>query len=134
MNGLSIGQVAKEVEIKPSTIRYYEEIGLLPPAQRSSGQRKYSEEVILKLKFIKLTQNAGFSLEEIQTMVEGVGSNSTISSKWRLLADKKIQDLSKLINKIEIMKGILQKGIQCNCLSWEECLESLSQKEGNKNS
>jgi len=61
-----IGDLAKLSDIKPATIRYYEELGLLTAPPRSdSGYRHYTEATIEELRFIKKGQGLGFSLEEI---------------------------------------------------------------------
>jgi DNA-binding transcriptional MerR regulator len=66
MPGLLIGVVANRAGVSPPTIRYYEEIGLLPPPSRTgSGYRRYAETTIEELRFIRKAQALGFSLEEI---------------------------------------------------------------------
>ena len=66
MAGLRIGDVAARTGLTSPTIRYYESVGLLAPAPRSStGYRHYSETTVEELRFIKKAQRLGFSLEEI---------------------------------------------------------------------
>jgi DNA-binding transcriptional MerR regulator len=66
MAGLLIGDVAKKAGVSPPTIRYYEDIGLLPsPPRGSSGYRRYADTSVEELRFIKKAQALGFSLEEI---------------------------------------------------------------------
>jgi DNA-binding transcriptional MerR regulator len=66
MAGLLIGDVAKRAGVSPPTIRYYEDIGLLPAAARSStGYRRYVNTTIEELRFIRKAQALGFSLDEI---------------------------------------------------------------------
>jgi len=67
---LTIGELARDVGLNPPTIRYYEEIGLIPEAPRSeSGYRLYSEEDARRLKFIQRAKMLSLSLEEIKEMV-----------------------------------------------------------------
>jgi DNA-binding transcriptional MerR regulator len=61
MKEWTIGQVAAQAGVAASTIRYYEEIGLLPAAQRVNGQRRYEEEILQRLGIIRLAQQADFS-------------------------------------------------------------------------
>ncbi|KPH05390.1 MerR family transcriptional regulator (plasmid) [Rhizobium acidisoli] len=73
----SIGALAKATGTSTPTIRYYEEIGLLPPANRTaSGQRTYDESDIGRLTFIKQCRDFGFSIEQVRVL-----SDLSISSK-----------------------------------------------------
>ncbi len=69
--GMLIGEVAKRSDVTPATIHYYEEVGLLtaPPRSRA-GYRRYSEETVEELRFIRKAQGLGFSLEEIGEILE----------------------------------------------------------------
>lgn len=61
-----IGSVARELGINPKTIRYYEEIGLIPPAQRTgTGYRIYSQSDIDRIAFILRARELDFSLDDI---------------------------------------------------------------------
>jgi DNA-binding transcriptional MerR regulator len=64
-----IGELAKRFGVKVSTLRYYEEIGLLPAARLESGYRAYSEEDAQRLRFVLKAKRAGFRLEEIRTIL-----------------------------------------------------------------
>ncbi len=66
MASLRIGEVAQRTGLTAPTIRYYESIGLLrAPARSESGYRRYSEETVDELAFIKKGQALGFSLDEL---------------------------------------------------------------------
>ena len=67
---MTIGQLAKRCGTGEQTIRYYESIGVLSlPERNSSGYRIYGEETIHTLGFIKRAQAAGFTLNEIKTLI-----------------------------------------------------------------
>ncbi len=71
MGGLLIGEVAKRAGVSTATIRYYEELGLLPSPPRSGGgYRRYSEATIEELQFIRKAQALGFSLDEITEILQ----------------------------------------------------------------
>ena len=66
----SIGALSKATGVKVPTIRYYEEIGLLPPAGRNAGnQRRYGQEGLEALGFIKHARDLGFALEDIKVLM-----------------------------------------------------------------
>ena len=68
---MRIGALAAEVGVKPTTIRYYESIGLVPEPVRSlSGYRDYSTEAVERLRFIRDAQSTGLALGEIQSVLE----------------------------------------------------------------
>jgi MerR family copper efflux transcriptional regulator len=66
---LSIGQLAKAAGVTTPTIRYYEEIGLLPKARRTAaGQRVYADGELERLTFIRRCRDFGFSIEEVRVL------------------------------------------------------------------
>lgn len=66
---LTIGVLAKAAGVTTPTIRYYEEIGLLPQAGRSeSGQRSYDPSDIARITFIKRCRDFGFSIEQVRVL------------------------------------------------------------------
>ncbi|WP_205609940.1 MerR family transcriptional regulator [Noviherbaspirillum galbum] len=70
-SGLSIGALATQTNTNVPTIRYYEEIGLLPLAQRSANGRRYYRDADLKrLSFIKRCRDFGFPIEQVREMVK----------------------------------------------------------------
>ena len=66
MNGvMTIGQLAAAAQVKTATIRYYEQLGLLPKARRTpAGYREYSPGTVRRLALIRNAQRFGFSLRE----------------------------------------------------------------------
>ena len=68
---LSIGELARAVEVPTSTVRYYERVGLLSPAGRTAGNyRFYDREALERLRFIRAAQGAGFTLEDVSTLLD----------------------------------------------------------------
>jgi MerR family transcriptional regulator, redox-sensitive transcriptional activator SoxR len=68
---LTISEAARQVGLQASAIRYYEQIGLLPPAQRMSGQRRYDTTVLYRLAIIQWARRLGFTLDEIRQLFFG---------------------------------------------------------------
>ncbi len=70
-NGLTIGVLAERGGCSVPTVRYYEEVGLLPPAdRRPGGHRVYGEADLRRLKFVRRCRDFDFSIDEIRTLAE----------------------------------------------------------------
>ena len=94
MTEKTIGEVAQQAEIQPSTLRYYESIGLLLPPKRENGQRRYDEEAIKRLSIIQTAKEAGFTLKEIDTLLTGFSEDTPPSEMWKKLAAKKLPEIN----------------------------------------
>ena len=68
---LRIGELAKQTGFSARTLRYYEDIGLVRPAQRSeSGYRLYSDDVLERLRFVRRSRGLGLRLEDIRRILD----------------------------------------------------------------
>ena len=68
---MQIGELARATGVNTKTIRYYEEIGVLPPAGRApNGYRSYDQDAVDRMRFIRETQATGLTLEEITSVLE----------------------------------------------------------------
>jgi MerR family redox-sensitive transcriptional activator SoxR len=121
MSSLSIGQLAAKADVNASTLRYYESIGLLPSPERKNGQRRYSESLLERIKFIKTAQLTGFTIQEIVLLLEGFVPDLSLSEKWEKMAVNKRSELEERKKQINSMLQILDDGLNCKCVSWSEC-------------
>jgi MerR family redox-sensitive transcriptional activator SoxR len=119
--GWSIGEVAERARLRPSAIRYYERIGLLPEPERTNGWRRYDESVLDRLALIGVARRAGFALEEIRTLVSAVSDDTPLPERWRRLAKQKLPEVEAQIRRAEEMKLLLERALECNCLRLEDC-------------
>jgi DNA-binding transcriptional MerR regulator len=71
VEGITIGEVARRVNVRASAIRYYKRVGLLPEPVRHHGRRRYEQEVIGHLALIKGVKRAGFTMREIRVLLHG---------------------------------------------------------------
>ncbi|HEX4605358.1 MAG TPA: MerR family transcriptional regulator, partial [Candidatus Angelobacter sp.] len=92
----TISEAAKQAGLKPSAIRYYEQIGILPRPQRMSGQRRYDNAVLYRLALVQCARQMGFTLEEIRKLFFGFRANVPISERWQKLSQRKLAELSAL--------------------------------------
>jgi DNA-binding transcriptional MerR regulator len=118
---LTIGEVARRAGVNTSHIRYYERIGVLPPAPRSSGQRRYSTSVLDRLAIIDVAQRAGFTLEEIKHLTGPTARRSETSDRVRELADRKLPEIQRLITRAQAVHEWLALAATCDCRTVDVC-------------
>lgn len=117
MRDLLIGQVAKLSGLPAPTIRYYESIGLLRPAERTaSGYRHYPEETVADLHFIKKAQTLGFSLDEVGQILAISRSGQAPCSHVLSLAHKHLEALDERLREIQAFRNQLATEVT----KWEE--------------
>lgn len=114
---LAIGEVARRTGLRPSALRYYERLGLLPAPARDAGRRRYDDGVLLRLRVIGFARECGFSLAEIQRLFAGRPYSATL----RGLAARKLAELERSIEHLHVMRALLRSALRCDCLTLEEC-------------
>lgn len=117
MKELDIGEVAQRSGVPASTLRFYEEKGLISPVGRKGLRRLYDAAGLERLMLIALGRAAGFSLEEIAGMFAPDGS-PRINRKM-LLA--KAEELDRTIRKLSAMRDGLRHAAACPAPSHMEC-------------
>jgi MerR family redox-sensitive transcriptional activator SoxR len=125
VESMSIGEVASRAGVRPSALRYYEGVGLLPTPARTNGRRRYDgevlREVLNRLTVVRVAQQAGFTISEIGTLLYGFSEDTPPSERWRLLAEEKLPEVEALVERALGMKDLLERGLRCECLRMEEC-------------
>ena len=122
MGQLTISQVAQQIGIQTSAIRYYEQIGLLPPAQRLSGQRRYDSTVLYRLAIIQRARQLGFTLTEIRELFFGFRDITLASKRWRTLSERKLAELDELLDGINAVRRLLKQLMtKCRCETLDQC-------------
>ena len=107
---MRIGELAKKLNVNPKTLRYWEEIGLLPPPKRdSSGYRVYTEEHLRLCQFILKAKAVGFKLDEIKEIISLIYSGTSPCKCVEEKIRKKIQEIDELIEELKLRKNILQE-------------------------
>src|SRR5262245_56769353 len=108
MKGLSISEVALKIGVRPSTIRYYEQIGILLPPERLGGKRRYQESALFRLALIQRARQTGFTLKEIRQLFYGFQNRVPSSERWQKMSKKKLEELDALASRIQTMQELLQ--------------------------
>ena len=134
MNGkerISIGDLAKGTGTKVVTVRYYEQIGLLPAPSRTAGNyRTYSNEHMRRLRFIRRCRGLGFTLDQIRDLLrlssqkdEECAEVDRITAQHLIEIEQKISDLKRLAKELRRLNNCCQgNGIIADC----RILEALS--------
>jgi DNA-binding transcriptional MerR regulator len=118
---LPIGAVATLSGKAASSIRYYEEIGLLKEPERISGRRRYSPAVLRTLAVIETAQRAGLSLDEIRLLLQATPTDRATTESLREVAEQKLPALREAIERAEIVRGWLEDAARCCCPTLDEC-------------
>ena len=122
MPQLTISEVARQVGLQPSAIRYYEQVGILLPAQRIGGQRRYDTTVLHRLAVIQWARQTGFSLDEIRELFFGFREGAPASQRWQKLSRRKLAELDALTAQIKTMQRLLRKMMDCcRCDTLDQC-------------
>jgi MerR family redox-sensitive transcriptional activator SoxR len=119
--GILIGEVARRAGLSTSALRYYERVGLLPPPNRVSKRRIYDAKVLGRIRVILLALDAGFTVKETRTFLNGYPLTATPAERWRALAAKKLAELDAQMERLAQMKAILNDSFQCRCIRIEDC-------------
>ncbi|WP_348672288.1 helix-turn-helix domain-containing protein [uncultured Abyssibacter sp.] len=117
MTDLDISEVARHTGIAASTLRYYEERGLIRSVGRRGLRRQFDSSVLERLALITLGQTAGFSLEEIAAMFNADGTPDIDRDMLRTKAD----DIDTTIRRLTAMRDGLRHAAACSAPSHMEC-------------
>ena len=123
MPDLTISAVARQAGLRPSAIRYYERIGLLPPARRSHGQRRYDPGAVHRLLVIGRARAAGLSLAEIRRLFTDFPDDASPADRWRALRPGPLGRVRDMRRRLGARERLLLSS--CRCGSLEECGERL---------
>ena len=130
MGYLTISAVARQVGLHASAIRYYEQIGLLPRAERVSGQRRYDATALYRLATIQRARQLGFTLDEIRHLFFGFRNVTRASARWRVLSERKLKELDQQLRSIKQVQRLLRKMMQkCRCDTLDQCGKGIFQSQ-----
>jgi DNA-binding transcriptional MerR regulator len=114
---LTIGELAARTGLATSALRYYEDLGLVVPAARVSGQRRFDKTAVDTVGVILLLRDVGFSLTEIAELF----TSSPDRDEWRATARAKIDELGRRIHTMEVARVALEHLLQCRHEELFEC-------------
>lgn len=105
---MTIGDLARETGVKVVTIRYYEQIGVVPAVTRTPGNyRSYGKEHVRRLRFIRKCRDLGFSLDQVRDLLRLSAENRPscaevcdMAERQRKAVEGKIADLKRLASEL----------------------------------
>lgn len=110
MDGLTIGNVAKLAEVHIETLRYYERKGVVPrPPRTISNYRRFPEDTVRRVRFVKHAQELGFSLKEIKELLALRGTRGAGCRNVQQRAAAKITEIEEKIRSLQAMRKALDK-------------------------
>lgn len=120
---LPIGDLARRTEVKVPTIRYYEQIGLLPPPARTEGnQRRYGPSEVKRLNFIRHARELGFEIEDIRQLLALSEEPQESCHQVDSIARHHLDEIDLRIGRLEALRAELQRmvgecghGRVCEC-------------------
>lgn len=119
----SIGELARRTDVKVPTIRYYEQIGLLPPPPRTEGQqRRYGKAAVKRLSFIRHSRELGFDVEAIRTLLSLQDDPEQSCASADRIAKTHLAEVEKRIASLTALRLELQRMVEeCACGRVAEC-------------
>jgi MerR family transcriptional regulator, redox-sensitive transcriptional activator SoxR len=125
---LAISDVARVFGLRTSAIRYYEQIGILPPAMRKNGQRRYDNSALFRLAVVQRARETGFTLEEIRELFFGFPPGTPPLKRWHRLSHRKIAELRDRMKRLKLMETLLKRVETCRCDALDECGDKILQQ------
>ena len=127
---MNIGTAAETTGVPAKTIRYYESIGLIPPAPRAeNGYRHYTEFDVETLRFVQHSRRLGFSVKDVGNLLELWGDKDRSSADVKALALQQISEVEQRIKELEtIRRTLIDLTERCHGNDRPECpiLEDLA--------
>lgn len=130
-DNLAISDVARVFGLRTSAIRYYEQIGILPPPVRKNGQRRYEKSMLFRLAVVQRARESGFTLDEIRELFFGFRSATRPPKRWHQLSERKIAELQIRMNRLKLMETLLKQMQGCRCNALEDCGKKLLSRRSN---
>jgi DNA-binding transcriptional MerR regulator len=107
---LTIGELARRTGATTSALRYYDELGLVPPTRRVSGHRRYTVDAVAAVGVVKFLQEVGFTLAEAKRLIT---SRKRSPVAWRALAIRKSEELGQRIAQEQAARQAIEHALVC---------------------
>ncbi|CAN5236175.1 helix-turn-helix domain-containing protein [soil metagenome] len=120
---LKIGDLSKATTTKVETIRYYENIGLLPAPSRTTGNyRSYAPEHLARLSFIRRARELGFTLDQVRNLLDLSDEKQRSCESVDAIAREHLRQVDRKISDLKALRAELDSVInQCSCGTIADC-------------
>jgi len=120
---VTIGRLAKASDVKVTTIRYYESIGLIDPPDRSEGgQRIYDQKAVERMRFIRHARDLGFPLEAIRELIALSRNEDRSCAEVDAIARRHAADVKQRIQRLKALERELNRTIkECSVDRISDC-------------
>lgn len=118
---MKIGELSAAAGLPASTIRYWEQAGILKPPARVAGQRRYPPDAVHLLTVLKLAQACGFSLAEMRHLLHGFTPGFRASRRWQEMTAIKLTELDRQIEQLQAMRQLVGMAQRCDCSELTDC-------------
>jgi DNA-binding transcriptional MerR regulator len=135
---LTIGRIARATGVPAKTIRYYEQVGVLPPPRRTAaGYREYTDQSVERLRFVRRARELGLSLQHLKTLIPALDGACRTEMRPRLLTlvraheasvEQRIGELRRLARQLAAVRRRLsgppraRPAGRCRCLDVDDPL------------
>jgi DNA-binding transcriptional MerR regulator len=124
---LSIGELAERTGVATTALRYYDELGLVRPAARESGRRRYAASAVEEVGVIRFLREVGFTLAEIDTFLAAGEQRSR-----QEVIDRKLAEFAEQQHQLEVARELLGHGRTCPAGDPMQCSRFWSIIEGHR--
>jgi DNA-binding transcriptional MerR regulator len=116
--GLKVSEVARQAGVSPDAIRYYEHLGLLPPAGRTTaGYRQFGNDAVKRIHFIKDAQSLGLKLNEIGELLKIQDDGACPCGHTKTLVERRLEQVNRELEVLNSLKTELERLSALECYS-----------------
>jgi MerR family redox-sensitive transcriptional activator SoxR len=116
-----IGTVADRYGVPATTLRYWEDVGLLPPQERSGGQRRYDLHALRRVMFIRMAKQSGLSLNAIRALLAGNDQHGPTFDDWARVAREQLEVIDQRVSELTHLKAAIEEYLACGCQQPQRC-------------
>lgn len=115
---ISIGELATRTGVAITALRYYDELGLVRPVTRASGQRRYADSAVRAVGVVLFLRDVGLSLAEVGELT---ARGAARTNRWSSLVDRKLANLAEQEHRLAVARTALEHARDCPAKDPSRC-------------